>query len=77
MGQVKERQRLSIGEVTALCLEMERLGAQMSPPRLGVVVVKHSNRRPTPFVVCCTEHVWRELSGRLPNEEETSEPEWR
>lgn len=73
VGQVKARQRLSLSEVTALCLEMERLGSQMSPPRLGVVLLKHSagRGRPTPFIICCTEGIWRELSGRLPHETET------
>lgn len=71
VGQVKERKALSIAELTALTLEMERLGAQMSPPRSGVVVVKHSagRGRPTPFVVCCTETVWRALNGRMPTED--------
>jgi hypothetical protein len=61
VGQVKHVQRLSLVELEALALEMERIGREKSPPKLGVVVVKRraGQGRATPRLVILTEAVWR------------------
>lgn len=63
--QVKHVKRLSLAELEALALEMERIGVQKSPPRMGVVVVKRraGRGRKSPRLVVVTEAVWRELNG--------------
>lgn len=73
-GQVKSRRTLSLAELEALAVEMERLGAQTSPPKIGVVVVKRSAGagRATPHLVVLTEGAWRALNGRMPQEEEAA-----
>lgn len=63
VGQVKHRARLSLAELEALAVEMERVGFQKSPPKMGVVVVKRRARKPTPRLIVCTEAVWREMTG--------------
>ena len=68
-GQVKNVRTLSLAALEALAIEMERLGAQRS--KIGVVVVKRSAGagRATPHLICLTEGAWRELCGRLPQED--------
>lgn len=71
IGQCKNVRTLSLAALEALAVEMERLGAQSSPPKIGVVVVKRSAGvgRATPHLVVLTEHAWREMAGRLPQED--------
>lgn len=70
VGQVKTRRRLPQAEIEALCVEMERLGAQKG--KSGIVMTKRPAGRgqPTPWVIHCTEGVWRTLNKTLPNEPE-------
>lgn len=63
VGQVKHRARLSLAELEALAVEMERVGFQKSPPKMGVVVVKRRRGGKTPRLVVCTENVWKEMNG--------------
>ena len=64
--QVKERQRLSLTEIEALAVEMDRLGAQKSPPKFGAVWAKRSagKGRETPWLVIVTEATWKAMNGR-------------
>lgn len=64
-GQVKHVKRLSLPELARLAQEVERIGFQASPPRIGVVVVKLKAGRgyPTPRLIVLTEAAWRELNG--------------
>lgn len=66
--QVKERRRLSLAELEALAVEIERVGFQTSPPKLGAVMIKRSagRGRETPWLIIVTEAVWREMNGCLP-----------
>ncbi len=61
VAQVKECRALSLARLTALAVEMEAVGWQRG--KLGVVIVKHSagRGRATPYLVACTEGVWRAL----------------
>lgn len=70
--QCKERGTLSLKEIESLALEIERVGFQRSPAKLGLVIVKRSAGRGarTPRLVIMTESVWRELNGRLPTDPE-------
>lgn len=65
MGQVKHVRRRSLTELEVLAAEMERIGLQKSPPKLGVVVVKRKAGRgeKTVRLIVVTEGVWRELSA--------------
>src|SRR5258708_1207790 len=56
VGQVKNVKSLSLSALTKLAEEMETAGCQKD--MLGVVVVKLSNRRPTPHLVVMTETEW-------------------
>lgn len=69
--QVKERRTLSLAQLEALAVEMERLGAQSQ--RAGLVVVKRSAGRgvETPMMVVCTEATWRHLMGAMPTDPTT------
>lgn len=64
--QVKERKTLSLAQIEALAVEMERIGAQRSPTKMGSVWIKRSAGRgvPTPWLVVVTEAVWRAMNGR-------------
>ena len=66
--QCKERGTLSLKELETLALEIERVGFQRSPPKLGLVIVKRSAGRGsrTPRLVIMTEAVFREMNGRVP-----------
>ena len=68
VGQVKERRTLSLAALEALCLEVDRIGAQSN--RVGVVMVKRSAGRgvETPMLVCLTAAMWKQLMGALPSE---------
>lgn len=68
--QVKERKTLSLAQAEALALEMERVGAQKSPPKLGTLWIKRSAGRgvPTPWLVVMTEATWKMMNGRTPME---------
>lgn len=68
-AQVKERKTLSLQQLEALAVEIERVAAQKS--KLGVVMVKRSPGRgngSTPWLIVMTEHAFREMNGRLPTE---------
>jgi len=64
--QVKERKTLSLAQIEALVLEMDRLGAQKSPPKCGAVWAKRSAGagRETPWLVIVSDATWRAMNGR-------------
>jgi hypothetical protein len=68
--QVKSRRTLSLAQIEALAVEMERVATQKG--KLGAVVVKRSAGRgvETPHLIIVTESVWRAWNGRLPHEVE-------
>lgn len=68
--QVKERKTLSLAQIEALAVEMERIGAQKSPPKCGSVWLKRSAGRgvATPWLVVVTEAAWRLMNGPTPME---------
>lgn len=68
--QCKERSRCSLAELEALALEIERIGAQKTVPKHGLVMVKRSAGRgiKTPWLIVMTEATFREMNGRLPIE---------
>jgi hypothetical protein len=61
--QVKEVQRLSLAQLEALALEVERQGSQRQ--KLGLVIVKRraGRGRETPQLITMTESVFREMNG--------------
>lgn len=65
VGQVKHVKHLSLAELEAIALEVERIGFQKTPPKMGVVIVKRraGRGRETPRLVVLTEATWRELNG--------------
>ena len=69
--QVKERKTLSLREAEAIAVEMERIGNQKTPPKIGSLWVKRSAGRgvETPWLVVMTESVWKTMNGRTPREE--------
>ena len=69
--QVKERKILSLREAEAIAVEMERIGNQKTPPKIGSLWVKRSGGRgvETPWLVVMTESVWKAMNGRTPREE--------
>ena len=71
VGQVKERKTLSLAALEALVIEMDRVAAQKSPPKIGVVLVKRSagKGRATPWLLVLSEAGFRALNGALPGEE--------
>ena len=68
VSQIKNTARLSLAQLEALAVEMERVAFQRG--KLGCVIVKRSAGRgkTTPHLVVVTEGVWRELTGRMPSE---------
>lgn len=64
--QVKERKRLSLTAVEELALHIERVATQRN--KAGLLIVKRSARKPTPFLVVMTAATFRYLNGRLPVE---------
>ena len=62
VGQVKHLKRVPTW-LEREALEMERLGFQKTPPKIGVVVLKRRARKPTPRLIVVTEAVWREMNG--------------
>lgn len=68
--QCKERRTLSLAQLEALAVEIERVGFQKSPPKLGLVIVKRSGGRgtSTPRLVVMTEAVFREMAGQMPTD---------
>lgn len=71
--QVKERKTLSLGQIEALAVEMERIGTQKSPPKIGSLWVKRSAGRgvETPWLVVMTEATWKAMNGASPRESQT------
>ena len=69
VGQCKSVRTLSLAQLEALALEMERLAFQKG--KLGAVIVKRSagHGSATPHLIVITEAVWREFTGRMPSEE--------
>ena len=69
--QVKERKTLSLREIESIAVEMERIGNQKFPPKIGSLWVKRSAGRgvETPWLVVMTESVWNAMNGRSPREE--------
>ncbi len=63
VAQVKHVQQLSLAQLEALAVEMERLGRQRG--KVGLVVVKRRAGigRETPRLVVLTEPAWRVLNG--------------
>ena len=63
--QVKEVARMSLAELEALALEVDRIGIQKSPAKLGLVVIKRRAGRgvETPTLVVMTAGVFREMNG--------------
>ena len=71
LAQCKNVRTLSLAQLEALALEMERVALQKG--KLGAVVVKRSAGRgvETPHLIIVTESVWRAWNGRLPHEVES------
>ena len=69
IGQVKSVRVLALKQLETLALEMERLAFQQG--KLGAVIVKRSAGQgvPTPHLVIVTESVWKELCGRMPQDD--------
>ncbi len=67
VGQVKHVRRLSLTALEDLAREVERLGFQQRPLKLGVVIVKRraGRGRRTPRLIVLTEAVWRTLARRM------------
>jgi hypothetical protein len=63
--QVKERQRASLAEIGAWALEVERVSVQLTPPKIGLVVIKRRGGRgvPTPTLVVMTAATFAEMNG--------------
>lgn len=68
VAQVKERRTLSLAQLEALAVEIERIGAQKS--KAGIVMVKRSAGRGvcTPWLIVMHESVFRHMNGALPGE---------
>ena len=66
--QVKERKTLSLREAEAIAVEMERIGNQKTPPKIGSLWVKRSAGRgvETPWLVVMTEATWTAMNGASP-----------
>ena len=64
--QVKERKTLSLREAEAIAVEMERIGNQKFPPKIGSLWVKRSAGRgvETPWLVVMTEATWKMMNGQ-------------
>lgn len=69
VGQVKLLKRIPKW-LEELAVEVERLGFQKSPPKIGVVVLKRRAGRGThtPRLIVLTEAAWREMNGSPPTE---------
>ena len=61
VGQVKFVRAMGLAELEREALAMEALGFRLSPPRIGVVVVKR--KRGKTQLVVLTEAAWREMNG--------------
>ncbi len=72
VAQVKHVQRLSLAQLEALAVEMERIGEERG--KVGIMVVKRRAGRgtATPRLVVMTEGVWRGLRGSI--EERNGQP---
>jgi hypothetical protein len=66
--QCKATARLSLAQIEALTVEMDRLGTQRL--KHGLLLVKRAAGRgvETPWLIVVTESVWRALNGGLPTE---------
>ncbi len=64
VAQVKNVQRLSLGQLEALAVEMAALGQEQN--KIGMVVVKRKAGRgiPTPRLIVLTGDAWRRLQER-------------
>ena len=63
--QNKEVRRLSLAELEALAVEIERISVQKSPPKIGLVIVKRRAGRgvSTPMLVVMTGTAFTEMNG--------------
>ena len=68
VGQVKFVRAMGLAELEREALAMEALGFRLSPPRIGVVVVKR--KRGKAQLVVLTEAAWREMNGTGGDEQE-------
>lgn len=71
VAEVKQRQVFSLKQLETECLEIERVGEQKQ--KIGLVLVKRSagKGKETPWLVCMTAAMFREMSGPLPTEKWT------
>lgn len=65
VGQCKEIARASLAELEALTLEVERVGNQKSPTKIGILIVKRRAGRgvETPTLVIMTHRAFAEMNG--------------
>ena len=63
VAQVKHVQRLSLAQLEALAVEMERVGTERGKTGLLVVKRRAGRGQPTPRLVVMTEAVWQVPRG--------------
>ena len=63
VGQVKFVRAMGLAELEREALAMEAVGFRLSPPKIGVVVVKR--KRGKTRLVILTEAAWREMNGAV------------
>ena len=68
VAEVKNVKRFSLLQAERECLEIERQGNLKN--KIGIVMVRRSagKGRETPWLVCMTAGMFREMSGPLPGE---------
>lgn len=67
VGQCKEVKNLSLEKLSQLVEEVDALGPQQDPPRLGVVCtkVRRGTGKPSPILVVMSSSTWEQVQKLL------------